>query len=111
MKERNSLKEQVAHILRNSEKARNSDTYGITQLWMTFYKDHLFMSPQGIAVLLSTMQELPREDAFKRYRASFNAQGLYLPTDPEVIKARKLKEKDWRQSLSAGSVSQSDFNQ
>lgn len=93
------IKAQVEYILQNSEKARNSDTYGIAQLWLHFYPKSIIETPRGKAVLLSEMQELPREDAFKRYRAWFNSKGKYLPSDPEVTKARRQRVKDWKNSL------------
>lgn len=40
-----------------------------------------------------------REDNIKRIRAKFNSKGLYLPTDENVRKQRKISQERWENYL------------
>lgn len=92
-----SDKEIVEEILKVSEKARNSDTYGTALVWYNHNREKVIDTPQGKAVLITDYVDiLFREDTFKRWRAWFNsAKGgkLYLATDPEIIKNRQKGQK------------------
>lgn len=82
----------VEDILSKNEKARNDDVYGTLLIWTNYYKDKIIETGQGKAILLKTILDLPNMEGFKRIRAKFNETGRYLPTDPQVIKKRRLQK-------------------
>ena len=94
-----SLKEQVEEILRIYPATRNSDVKLMLNLWLKYYPAAMLKIGDERVVKLKDLYELPREDNIKRIRAKFNEQGLYMPTNPEVIRQRKQKEVQWRQDM------------
>ena len=87
------LIDQVKNILIEYEGARNSDITLTILLWQKFY---------GVedSLNVNKLYDLPTQDAIKRYRAEIqNEKGLYLPTDPEILKQRKINEQLWKQEL------------
>ncbi|WP_457635822.1 hypothetical protein [Persephonella sp.] len=95
-----NLKNKVEKILKEFPETRNSDISLTIQIWRTFYPEFLETDKLGRElVCLDALFELPREDIVKRYRAKFNEEGLYLPTDEEVLRQRHLKEKQFRKEL------------
>ena len=99
------LKQQVLFCLETYPATRNSDIALTIQIWKSYYGDKLYFSDKTKQwyVKLDYLFDLPREDNVKRIRAKIqNEEGLFLPTDEEVIKQRKLEEKMWRQKLGYG---------
>ena len=86
------LVKMVEEVLKVSDKARNDDVYGTIMMWINFYKSKILETPQGKAILLEDIMKLPNMEGFKRVRAKFNEKHLYLPTDPTVIKKRRLQQ-------------------
>jgi hypothetical protein len=46
-------------------------------------------------VAIKDLYELPRLQAISRIRRKFTESGMYLPTDPGVFEARKIKQEYW----------------
>ena len=89
------LRDKVWFILDSKPSTRNCDIKLMIAIW-EFYHSELVEDGQ---VLLQDLHKLPREDHIKRYRAKFNAQGRYLPTEEKVAKARKINEDVWREKM------------
>jgi len=89
------IKTQVKVILQQSESARNSDAVLVIELYKTFY--HM-PDPVRLEKLREIMAYASPED-IARHRRRLNQKGEYLPTDPEVIKARRLKIDDIKEDL------------
>ena len=90
----------VENILRNVPESRNSDITLMIEIWKRYYPQRIKKGASGEeGVWLRDLYDLPREDAVKRIRASFNHEGKYFPTDWKVAKARGIKEDVWRQEL------------
>ena len=96
------LKDEVETILRDYPKSRDSDINLMLLIWTKFYP-HKIYSKDGIySVRLKDIHDLPREDHIKRYRAKFNQQGLYLSSNPAIIKKRKQQSEKWLNDLEYG---------
>lgn len=94
------LKEKVEIILKNVSRSREDDQYLTLCIWVKYYPEFLFKNELGeYCVKLSDTLKIPKQDNVKRIRAKFNSQGLYLPTNPNVIKKRKILDKQWKQDL------------
>ena len=87
-----TLKDKVGFCLRNYPETRDSDLALLHKIWDVFH------GVRG-SVELRHMYELPREDAVKRIRAMFNAEGRYYPRSWEVAKHRGIEEDVWRNAL------------
>lgn len=95
---RDNLKDKVLQGLAQCPEARDDDIKLTNWIWLNYYADHISKNEQGeYVVRLIDLYRLPREDAVKRLRAKFNEQGKYLPTNKEVLKKRRLLEKDCRE--------------
>jgi hypothetical protein len=91
------LKDDILEVLRDDEQSRNSDIRLTQVLWWRFYNNKMVKLGDGkIAVRLSDLFELPREDHVKRIRAVIqNEENRYLPTSEEVRKKRLINEEKW----------------
>lgn len=95
-----STKYKVEHTLRDYPETRNSDIALTLKIWKLYFPQYIYTAKNGKDyVEITHLYELPREDHVKRYRAKFNEQGLYLPTDRKVFEQRKLNIKFWQESL------------
>ena len=95
------LKEKVIYCLKKYPETRNSDIKLTNAVWVDFYQGFLFRDGEGSwCVRLLSLYSMPREDDIKRVRATIqNKKHLFLPTDWEVAKQRKIKEEVWRSYL------------
>ena len=87
-----SLKQQIEQILNDYPRTRECDISLMLTIWWKFYG-------VGKTVEVKRIFDLPREDHIKRYRAKLNSNGKYLPTDPKVIKKRRINIDRWRKEL------------
>ena len=92
------LKTQVEYCLRNFPETRNSDITLTIKVWRRFHISKT-IGGEGMAIHLSELYELPREDNIKRIRADFNSKKMYYPTDWEIAKRRGIEENKWRVTL------------
>jgi len=93
-----NFKKVVEDILDKYPKTRNSD------IMLTWYIMHLYyleetLKHEGRYWISYKAMSLVREDRVKRIRALLNSAGKYLPTDPEVLRQRQLKEQEVRKDL------------
>jgi len=94
-----TLKEQVEDILKTIPETRNSDIKLTLNIWVKFFPEKVKIVDEERYVKMKDLYDLPREDNVKRIRAKFNEKRLYLPTNPEVLRRRRLKEQEWRQDM------------
>lgn len=88
-----TLKQQVENLLRDTPQTRNDDVLLTLFVWQRYYGVEQTIDVQDLF-------KLPREDNIKRIRATIqNDEGRYLPTDPSVIKKRRINEEKWRKQL------------
>lgn len=98
-----NLKDKVLHCLEVMPETRNSDTKLTSAIWFNFYREKLFTNSDGkLCVELVKLYELPNQDDVKRVRAKIQNpdkktgyRGIFLPTDPVIIKRRRINQKMW----------------
>lgn len=94
------LNTMVEEILRNIPETRNSDITLMIEIWKRYFTQKIKKGSTGEeGIWLRDLYELPREDAVKRVRASFNHEGKYFPTEWKVAKHRGINEDEWRIAL------------
>lgn len=97
--EKLELTKKVMYILEKYEWARNSDVMLHMILINEYFPESIVtFSEKEIFVNTLTLYRV-REDHIKRIRARFNAKGLYLPTDENVRKQRKISQEIWENYL------------
>lgn len=96
-----NLKEKILSILNEDEESRNSDIRLTQMIWWRFHNNKLIeLEDKKLAVRLSDLFDLPREDNIKRIRAKIqNEENKFLPTREDVRKQRKINEEQWRRYL------------
>lgn len=95
-----TLKEKVLNVLEKYPDTRNSDITLTLRIWLEYHRNDISVFEGKNYVRLTKIFDLPREDNIKRIRAKIqNEEYLFLPTDPNIIKKRKLNEKKWREDL------------
>lgn len=92
------LKSKVEHILQKYPETRNSDIV-LTRMVVHEYLPHYCQKIGDIWWYHEDSLYIAREDQIKRIRAKFNEKSLYLPTNEEVLKKRRLNEETWRKQL------------
>jgi len=90
-----NIKTQVENILYTMPETRNSDGLLILNLYRKFY---YLPDPVNQEKLLEVINYC-NPDIIVRYRRKFNQEKKYLPTNPEIIKARGLKIEEMRSNL------------
>jgi len=81
-----TIKENVAYILSESEKARNSDLL----LWV------LVNRSRGIKVYIEDFKNAVSFESVRRSRQKLNQEGKFLPSD-DVEKLRQERKKDFKE--------------
>lgn len=96
-----NLKLMVENSLRDDIDSRNSDIRLTNYIWLKYYSDSIQLTDKNeYYVKLSNLYYLPKQDDVGRWRQKFqNEKGIYLPTDPEVRKQRRMKEIEIRKEL------------
>ena len=94
------LKDKILYCLERYPETRNSDIKLTNAVWYTYYEKYLIKVDDQLAVKLTDLYELPREDDVKRIRAKIqNDENKFLPTDEAVRKQRRINETKWRNYL------------
>lgn len=93
-----TYKQKVEKILEDHESARNSDGTMIAYYINTYHKNLVTQDTDGEpAVSLRHLKDLPPVESLTRARRIIqNDDQKYPPTDPKVVKARKIKEENYR---------------
>jgi len=99
-----TLKDKVEYCLKNYPETSNSDVQLTLRIIYQFHNSHIKLI-EGKWWTTTEIQKEIREDDVKRYRARFNSKGMYLPTDPEVIKHRNKLRKKWHNEMSPSNPS------
>lgn len=95
-----TLKARVEHCLSVYPETRNSDITLMLKVWELWYSDSILDG----AIPLKALYELPTQEAVKRLRAKFNAEGRFVATSWEVAQARGMNESEWRVALNMPTV-------
>ena len=89
--EQKKVKENVFNILETSEQARNSDRLLLVAYWeqcdgidFTNFKE-------------SFLETATSAESITRARRAIQKSGLFLPTDPEVLRQRRIRQEEARQ--------------
>jgi hypothetical protein len=85
------IKQNVLALLEAFESARNSDRYLLLKYWQVV--DNISMG-EGFAQ--SFINQSTSAESITRARRSIQSTGLFPPTDPEVLKKRKLLQEEAR---------------
>jgi len=97
MAELKTYKQRVRVILERYEKARNNDGSLYAYYILTYHKHMLEGEGNEVSIKLKYLKDLPPMENIRRSRQLIqNGDNEYLPTDPAVRKARKIKEQNWR---------------
>lgn len=97
MAELKTYKQKVARVLAKWESARNNDGSLYAHYVNTYCPSLVRKDEDGKpSIRLEDMKHLPSPDTVGRCRQIIqNVDNLYLPTDPKVRKARKIKEENY----------------
>lgn len=90
----------VSYFLRERKELRNDDID--LQIAIIRHKHAYWVRSDGDGTIWVAVPALKRftQDNVKRVRAKIqNEEGMYLPTDPAVRIARKIKEEEWQKWL------------
>jgi len=93
------LIDKVEYCLKNFPYTANSDVQLTLRIIHEFHNSHIKKFEEKWWTTTEIQKKI-REDQVKRYRAAFNKKGLYMPTEPEVIKQRSKLRKVWRNEMS-----------
>jgi len=86
------VKEYVLKLLETDERCRNSDK------WLTYQVMRKFTN---IYIPFEDFEKIPSFESIRRTRAHIqNKEKLFLPTDPAVIKKRRMRAEEWREFFS-----------
>ena len=104
-----NLKEKVYSVLKQFPYTRNNDLDLTIRLWMCYYSEYIGFQDGLINdyyVTFKSLFKIPRQDDIKRIRAKIQNPnhktgyiGMFMPTDENVRKKRKIKEEEWRSYL------------
>lgn len=99
-----NLKKKVEMCLRDFPDTRDCDAVLTFRVIYQFHNSHIKNIDGKWWVSTEILKEV-KEDVCKRYRASFQANGLFLPTNQQVLKLRGLKQEKFHQEFSPSSPS------
>jgi len=92
-----TIKERVEYILKNYPETRNDDMY----LWLIYVR--LFdpeLSKYIKFIPYNILKKAPKLETIVRVRRKIqNEEHKYLPTDPKVLKRRRLLAETWRKAI------------
>lgn len=95
-----TYKQRVEKVLEEVEKTRNDDGTLVAHYIYKYHRNLVTTDQNGeFAIPLRRFRDLPPLENIRRSRQIIqNVDGKFQPTDPEVIKARQTKEKNWREA-------------
>jgi hypothetical protein len=99
MKKKHILKNEIEWCLKERPNTRNSDKLLWISVCYNFYCLDNWIPFKDLREFTDYIMIAPSEDDVKRWRARFNKEELYWPTDPEVLKHRRLKIKEKKEEL------------
>lgn len=90
----------VEHVLKTDPRTRNCDQLLELLVWWELYPE-AFKKVDGEWVMkVEAYKSFAGKSDIKRIRASIqNDLGMYLPTDPDVIKKRNHKQTNWEEKV------------
>lgn len=92
-----NLEQKVRFILARYPETRNSDIKLAIKLWEEFYNHCLHLKDGKLSIQLKYLSKIPKQVSITRVRGKIqNKEGLYIPTNKEVIRQRHIKESEFR---------------
>lgn len=106
MSDLRGYRHKVESILRDHEKARNNDGVLYAHFINKYCGNLISLNQNGEkSIALKDFYRLPPMENIRRSRQIIqNDHNMYLPTDPAVLKARKIKEANIRSEIAADMV-------
>ena len=92
-KEIKKCKQIVKEVLREDEKARNSDLWLILMVWQKKQQIKIFIPYNKLK------QMIPAETITRCRRNIQNDERIFRPTDPEVIRKRGKRQQEFREEF------------
>jgi hypothetical protein len=91
----------ILGIMSQYPKARDDDMYLILHVWMALHPSKIFQYEERQCVKLKDIHELfESPESIRRTRQKIqNDLGLFPPTSYQVMKARRMKEENWREAM------------
>lgn len=90
MKDIDKIKDLVEEVLEEDTHARNSDLWLIIQIWQKKQKIKCFIPFEELPNLASP-------ETITRCRRKLNEEGKYLPTNPQVLERRGIRQEEFRE--------------
>lgn len=95
-RELNSVKEEVQRLLEKYPRTRDNDFY-LQWLYLKGYLRRKY-DIQLPMIPFEAIDEISGKlETVSRVRRQLQSSGQFLPTDPEVLRKRRLKEEEYRQ--------------
>ena len=91
----------ILEIMSAAPKARDDDMYLILQVWIALHPGKIFKHEERQCVKLKDIHEsFESPESIRRTRQKIqNDLGLFPPTSYQVMKARRMKEENWREAM------------
>lgn len=80
----------VQTILQKDQRARNDDKWLIYRVW------HHQLGQKDLYIPFDKLPQLLTPETITRVRRKLNEQGKHLPTDPQVIQKRRIRQQALR---------------
>jgi hypothetical protein len=81
------IRDIVREILKTDKRAKEDDRWLIYRVWSHFAK---------IYIPFEKFKTLPQAETITRIRRAYNERGMFLPENPDVIRKRQRKEREYR---------------
>ena len=116
------MKDRVRGILYDSVKSRNSDASLVANYWYKYHSDIIFNSSlkkeepkiADLAIKICDYELLTQPSVIERARRLVQEEavlsgdiaemGKYLPTDPAVLKSRRINCKIWKEVINDNKI-------
>ena len=98
MDEFEKIKDRVLRHLKDNPKTRNSDKVLYYSIMKEVYYDHIATNPTDQQkynfnnLLWTLLDKTPNLESIRRIRQKIQADYVFLPTDPQIKKKRKIRE-------------------
>lgn len=94
-------KDVVKKVLNKSDSSRNNDFIMFIECLREEFDVRVTSGKDNFHIVIprEIIMKIPSPESYTRQRRKFNALGLWLPTNPNVLYVRSLKEKAMRKYL------------
>ena len=106
MDEFEKVKDRVLRHLKDNPNTRNSDKMLYFSIMKEIYYDHIATNPTDQQkrnfndLLWTLLNKTPNLESIRRIRQKIQADWVFVPTDPKVLKKRKLRQENFQDYFS-----------